>query len=80
VSEPQERIIEPGGGIRHYWRDLWQYRTHLLAGLLALRAPGGADLSGWFLVFQKDGTKLRGCDIMQTRSRKAAKKVTTSTS
>ena len=19
-------IIEPGRGIRHYWRDLWQYR------------------------------------------------------
>jgi len=26
VNEPQELIIEPGRGIRHYWRDLWQYR------------------------------------------------------
>jgi lipopolysaccharide transport system permease protein len=26
VSEPQELIIEPGRGIGHYWRDLWQYR------------------------------------------------------
>lgn len=26
MSEPQELIIEPGRGIRHYWRDLWQYR------------------------------------------------------
>ena len=26
MNEPQELIIEPGRGIRHYWRDLWQYR------------------------------------------------------
>jgi hypothetical protein len=65
VSEPQELIIEPGRGIGHYWRDLWQYRAHLLAGLPALCSLGRSDLSEWFLVLQKNGTKLRGCDIVE---------------
>ena len=25
-SEQKEIIIEPGRGIKHYWRDVWQYR------------------------------------------------------
>lgn len=26
MAEKFNLILEPGGGIRHYWRDIWKYR------------------------------------------------------
>lgn len=30
TPEPDELVIEPGQGFRHYWRDLWAYRELFL--------------------------------------------------
>ena len=30
TSSPDELVIEPGQGFRHYWRDLWAYRELFL--------------------------------------------------
>jgi lipopolysaccharide transport system permease protein len=30
MTEKFDLILEPGGGIRHYWRDIWKYRELFL--------------------------------------------------
>ena len=30
MNEKFDLILEPGGGIRHYWRDIWKYRELFL--------------------------------------------------
>lgn len=30
MDEKYDLILEPGGGIRHYWRDIWKYRELFL--------------------------------------------------
>ncbi|MCC7007750.1 MAG: ABC transporter permease [Acidobacteria bacterium] len=57
IAEPLERdaeiVIEPGGAIRHYWRDLWHYRElfYILSWRdVAVRYKQTVAGAGWAVV------------------------------